>query len=484
MNSIIKKTFAIVLALSLALSLVACRKSPSDSSSMSDTSDFSSNAVQSEVIDSSTESQSGSDSTSEGSTPSDDKTSAQTPQNNKVTGTLGEAPKSLKGTTIKVYSWNNVNDVPGAADVIKKFKAATGIKVEWTVGSYDNYKSEIAAMVAAKTSPDIIRLRGVEPGILSLMDPVTVSGYDFKEDIWDNYISDIYTFSDKTYAVNRKNTLLLQPAVMFYNKELITKYDLDDPYNLWKRDKSNWNWDTFIGICNSYKQAAGPNSIPWRLSSYADYTNTFGIGQLKRDGNSFSSNMSDGNLLGGYQKVADWIANGTASLGWGMNEFDAGNYLFYNASIIGARRTHFYVKNLKTKGVLGVVPVPSVKGQSTVYQYLSEPEAYGIPKGAKNPAAVPYFLQYYLDGDRYDSNSFFNDKTILDVYKYCVSQTKIFDTSDRSVLQLDLGGTQYTEFQEKLLTASSAQILTLFNQYSPVIEQAAKNANNAISAMK
>ena len=70
---------------------------------------------------------------------------------------LAQMPSDLRGTTIKVYSWNPIKDVTGAEKVISDFEKQTGIKVDWTVGNYDNYESEIAALINSGNSPDIIR---------------------------------------------------------------------------------------------------------------------------------------------------------------------------------------------------------------------------------------------------------------------------------------------------------------------------------------
>ena len=187
--------------------------------------------------------------------------------------------------------------------------------------------------------------------------------------------------------------------------------------------------------------------------------------------------MSDKNLLLGFQKVAELRANGIAHFGWDMNGFNNGQYLFFGPAIISARRTHFDLTDLKNKGSLGMVPYPAVSGQTQYYQNIFEIEAYGVPKGAKNAAAVPYFLNYYLDGEKYDSSTFFNDKRILDVYNYCVTQTTLVAEYDRWIVDMDFSGNEsYHEFNTKLETASPDQIPNLINTYAPIIEKAAKDA--------
>lgn len=487
MKRIFFRTSCLMLAIVMLFTLGACKSSKQDSSDISSSIEVDTN---SENLDSTgsenSQNQESSDNqaSSDKQTPSNNQTSSNVQSSNTVVkDKLSEVPKSLKGTTITVYTWNAANDVPGATTIIKEFQSKTKIKVSWKVGSYDNYKSEIAAMVAAKNSPDVIRLRGVEPGIISLMDPVTATGYDFKEDIWDSFVSKTYTFNGKVYAVNRSNTLLQQPFVMFYNRDLITKYDLNDPYAIWKRNKANWNWDTFLKMCEDYKKVAGPDAIPWMAHGYKDIAWTYGADLIKRNGDTFVSNMKDANLLKGYQKIMELKEKKIVGFGWDMNGFNTGKYLFFGPPIISARRTHFDLTDLKAKGSLGVVPYPCVAGQTTYYQSVGEVEAYGIPKGAKNAAAVPYFLNMYLDGDKYDSKSFFSDKTILDVYNWCMNETTLVPEYGRYIYQLDLGGTDYTNWTNELKNASPDQMQTILSKYEPVVNRAVKQANDSIAGL-
>ncbi len=394
-------------------------------------------------------------------------------------GALGTVPDDLKGSSIKVLSWNDITDVAGAADVVKKFKNESGITVTWLKVGYDEYQSKLAAMVASKDSPDVIRLEGPNPAILSLMSPVTVTGYDFKEDIWDSYVSELYTVGGNVYGVNRKNTLIQQPGVMLYNKAYITQYDLDDPYVLWKRNKDNWNMDTFLKICKDYMKVSGSTTPPWLVGHIHFFASNYGTAEVIREGDTFKNNMGDKTLLTAYQFVADSINDKVAYADiWDYAGFNQGKYLFFSTAIIGARRTHFYFKDLKNAGSLGVVPMPAIPGQENYYTTLYEAEAYGVADGASNAKAVPYFLSYYLDGENYDENSFFNDKTMLDVYKYSMEQTTLTFDNTRTINKRFFGSNDYLEYESKLKTASSGQITTLFNTYKPIVDQAVKAAND------
>jgi hypothetical protein len=135
---------------------------------------------------------------------------------------------------------------------------------------------------------------------------------------------------------------------------------------------------------------------------------------------------------------------------------------------------------MKAKGTLGAVPYPTIKGQSTYYQLIGELEAYGIAKGAPNAKAVPSFLEYYLNGDNYDSNTFFNDKTILDVYKYCRQQTNIINWQNE---RLVLAGSD-SKLMSTLVSASSAQVPTLLAQDANIVGRIVNEHNSILSGLK
>lgn len=333
---------------------------------------------------------------------------------------LSNVPASLRGTEITVYSWNEPGAVTTAETVIAKFTKETGIKVKWLVGTYTNYATEITSMVAAQQAPDVIRIKAYDPAILSLMGPLSQTNFDYSGSLWDQDVMKYYSVNGNPYAVNLKNSLINQPAVLMYNRDLISQFDLDDPYSLFKQDK--WTWSKFVELCYDFCDAAGKGYTAWSPFNYNDYAYIQGEDFITLSGGKLVNNVGSKKFLKSLQTMADFYEDGITGKGYTQPPFTNGTMLFFSDGIIGARRTHFYFKNMKEGQKLGVVPFPKVDGQSEYYQWFTEYEAYGTVKGAKNPGAVPYFLSYYLNGDNYDKESFFYDPTVLDVYNWCMSQ--------------------------------------------------------------
>lgn len=386
-------------------------------------------------------------------------------------------PSGSGGKTIKVYSWNEVTDVTSAKDVIAKFTKETGIKVEWTVGTYDDYTTKVAAMVAAKTAPDVVRLKGLEMGIIKVLTPMEDLGYDFSDSAWDSRICKYYTLNGNTYAVNMKNTLLQQPRCLIYNTNLISKYDLEDPYTLWKKGK--WNWNKFEEICKIFTEETDDTHLAWTSYRWSDAADTLGTSFIKRDGDTFTDNHTDANLIKGWQTMTTFVEKGyTNNVRFDRNNFENGKILFFTESPIGVRRTHYYFSSLKKSGALKIVPMPTVSGGTTA-TIMGEVEAYGVPEGAKNANLVPYFLRYYLDADNYDKNTFFANKAILEVYESMMSNDKIFVNDDVNLITEEVG-LAGINLNARIINVKPAQVSSKIETESGYIKAAVKSANGIV----
>lgn len=387
-------------------------------------------------------------------------------------------PADAKGKSIEVYSWNKVTDVTGAADVIAQFEKETGIKVEWVVGSYDDYATKIVARVASQDSPDVIRLKDINTGLLQVLEPLQNLDYDFTDEAWDTRIMDFYTFDGKTYGTNMRNTLLQQPRALIYNKNLISKYDLEDPYTVWKQ--GNWNWDKFEEICKTFTEEVDDSTyLAWTSYRWADAGDAYGSAMIKREGDRFVSNMTDANLLKGWQKMCQLREDGiTNNLRFDIANFESGKILFFTESLVGVRRTHYYWADLKAQGALGAVPFPTMP-DGTDATVWSEVEAYGIPEGAPNGNLVPYFLRYYLDSENYDKSTFFCDATMLDVHEALMKADKMFVNYDTGLITDDVGKGGI-HINASVLNVSAAQVKSQLESYAGLVQAAVNNTNGIL----
>ena len=391
-------------------------------------------------------------------------------------------PADAKGKTIEVMSWNKITDVTGAQQVVDNFTKETGIKVKWTLsnGTMVDYRTKVVALVSSKQAPDVVRLDSLHLGVLQALQPLNNIDYDFTDKAWDKRVMDVYTFGGKVFGTNMRNTLLQQPRTLIYNKNLISTYDLEDPYTLWKQGQ--WTLEKFEEICETFTAECDESSYAWTSYRLSDVADIYGAPMIKRDGDTFTLNMNDPNLLKGWQKMTSLREEGiTNNMRFDRTNFENGKILFFTESPIGVRRTHFYFQSLKATGALAIVPYPTAEGGTTAPVW-GEVEAYGIPEGAPNANIVPYFLRYYLDADNYDKNTFFSDKTMLDVYETLMASEEMFVNYDYALITEDVGTTG-EKMCHGLINVKSAQVKTKLDSFTGMVDAAVKNTNGLVTKL-
>ena len=391
-------------------------------------------------------------------------------------------PSDANGKTIEVISWNKLTDVTGAQQVVDNFTKETDIKVKWTLfnGTMADYRTKVVALVSSKQSPDVVRLDNLHLGLLKVLQPLNKVNYNFSDSAWDTRVMDFYTLGGNTYATNLRNTLIQQPRTLIYNKNLINKFDLEDPYTLWKQGA--WTLEKFEEVCQGFTDQCDESSYAWTSYVMSDIADIYAASMIKREGDKFVSNMSDPNLLKGWQKITSLREAGiTNNMRFDLTNFENGKVLFFSESPIGARTTHYYFQTLKSQGALGLVPYPTAEG-GTKAALWGEVEAYGIPKGAPNADLAPYFLRYYLDADNYDKNTFFPDKTMLDVYETLMQSEEIFANVDRALITEDVG-VSGDKMCHGIINVKPAQVKSKLDEYAPLVDAAVKSANDAVSKL-
>lgn len=469
MKMSIKKLLTLFLALIMVVSIVGCGSSKEDAGKDTGVNDdfFADDiTVVEDENDDNTEKE------------NNDKT--ETPKENVISGksadeVLSSMPKKLKGTTITMYNWNPASEYTGAPTVIQEFEKKTSIKVEWKAINFEVYTTRLASLIAAGNSPDIVRTRTPSAQRLVSFQPLSTTNFDFSDECWDKVLMKDYSVNGVAYATSLKNTHLGSVAMMFYNKALINKYDLENPYTLWKNGK--WTMSKFIKMCEEYKSASKEAfaCVGW---TYDAWNQLYGVsGPVGYDGTKYYSNLTNNKYLTSTVAVADYF-NSSKLFGEGRAEvFDSGRSLFYAGASVYARRKNSYFGTLKGAGSFYAVPMPSIDGQSTYYQPRDEYEAYAIAKGAKNPEAVPYFLRYFLDGSNYDLSNFFCNKQNLEVYNWCMSQTN-------TIWSLGDGGDNFKDRENGIYSKQGNQIKSFIDSNASEIDAIVKKQNDALKNLK
>lgn len=290
-----------------------------------------------------------------------------------------------------------------------------------------------------------------------------------------------FTFDGKTYAVNLKNTAIMDVMVMYYDRRVIEDNDYEDPWELYKAGK--WTWDVFFAMCDQFvKDFKGTDNYGATFNRMNFYSLANGVDFMKYDSNSgkWVNTMNDPVLLSTWTTTADMI--GKRWLAPDVNQeslFLSGKILFMVSGPFGARNKQVVYQSLKDRKRLGVVPTPcDAKGE---YQVVAEYTAWGIPQDAQNAEAVPYFLRYMLDPSSYGADTIYYDTQAKEAVTAAMARTKRFP-SNTDMITED-GGLNYAGLVYTMQRTKSAQMSTALAANFGRVQDAANMANAQVGLL-
>lgn len=480
-----KKLFSILMVIAMLASIAACKggggESSGTSSGASNGSQSSDESVPSEAgTDGGGESTAGTSSVSGASTGnrSTSASSATTKKPNSSGNTsrsrddvMKSMPSNLKGKTLTYFYWWDPKKQM-EKEAIAAFEKATGVTVKTEVGSYWEFQSELNAKIAAGKAPDLIRMLGNELWMMQNIQPLSASKFDFSDSAWDDWIMSQYTFNGEAFATNLKNSAVLDPYMVYYNKKALKAAGMEDPYKIWKNNPKKWTWDKFWSMCDEFLKANN------NKSGYYGALPIYYWAVMRSMGGSLCYyDAAQGKYVSGMQKP-ETIAGITKTLeaysknwlvppgsGFSRADFGRGRALFLLNGPFSARTRDEQEKSLKNTGDLGTVPMPTDSKGTLLYEMT----AFAIPKGAKNPELAPYYIRYVMDQKSYDMSKVFYDAQSLEVYNYTIGKRNFW-----------YGHHENSELYKSLVSAGASQVKSVLNTYSPVIAASVDKYNQRI----
>ncbi len=434
------RALALMLAVGMMFTAVACNGSKDDSSD--DTTVSSSDVDTSSEENTSSGEESKDTSSTQSNTSSQNKPAQNTSSQNKLPPStidnskpktsltrdqvMAKMPASLKGTTVKyAYWWNPKEQMEKEA--IEAFEKKTGIKLEPVVMSYGGFYTQLAAKVAAGDSPDVVRLMDNGVSNASYLQPITNSGFDFNDTAWDSVVMGDFTWNGHCYATNLRDSAVMDYAVIYYNKRALKAAEMEDPYTIWKNTPDKWTWTKFWKMCAEFVAANKKSSDTYYGATfeYPDaYPRALGgaIYQYNASKGKYEVTITSNAMKVGWQRTADAVAKKWLIKKHDVSLFESGKILFFWSGPYSVRIRDERQEELKATNDLGIVPLPTDSKVQTLYEYTS----FGIVKGAKNAAAVPYYLRWVLDQKSYDMNKVWVTPEAREVMKYVGAQEKLF----------------------------------------------------------
>lgn len=377
---------------------------------------------------------------------------------------LAKMPKA-KVKELKVCCWEDYRNT-AYGNALEEFEKRTGIKVKPQIITKDSYDTEVAGLIASGNSPDLILLIQTTTSSIKNLQPISVSGYNFNDTAWDKNVMEDFTFNGKTYAMAVKDSPKQNVGVILYNKKALKKAEMEDPYQIWKKNPKDWTWDKLWSMCETFvsrnKNKEGYYGITFNIPDL--YFRSFGTGLLGFNSKSgkFESYITSPKSIERYTILMDKIDKGLAPSG-SDGGFSMGYTLFsmsYSSQLEKAQNTG------STNDDIAAVPVPTDSTTVPGFEYC----AFGIPIGAKNAEAAPYFVRWVFGPDLYDMSNFYKDEQ---------SRVVVEDMLSRGDMCM-LNGWRWNVWNS-LTQGSSSQVKTVLETYKGVIEDEVAIDNAAIA---
>ena len=415
-TSIILKTIALMMAICMLFSAVACSGGGTDVNSDASSDDILyGNAVDDEDEDDVVTNEGGSTgggSTGGGSTGGSKKpTGTASGAGDIVQGAekvdedarqefLASVPKKFKGSTVKLMVWWTKEYNAWEAAKFEDFTNATGIDIEYvtvTAPTEGDYYTKLNAFIMQKNSPDIACVDGAWfPNAVAAnwFQPLSVAKLDLDDPVYDIELMDKYKYNGQYYSAIIKSTCVpAELSCLAYNKDMLKANGIkDDPYALYQ--KGQWNWDSLISIATEMHKKTGNSSQLCVAYSGRQLALSVGEDVIMLDNGKPTNNFKSETVRSAWQFVSDLkhkynlttvnfgpFIDGTASLALTAD---------YNVQSGG-----YFEQNIGDDFEWGIVPVPSPAGSPTYVPV--HVKGYGIPAKAQNPEAAGFVLRYWLD---------------------------------------------------------------------------------------
>lgn len=174
------------------------------------------------------------------------------PASEEPTVAPSEGPIDLKGRTIRIGQWWGMENYLSEEEkeLQRKAEEKYNVKIEYVTVPFGEIQSRIiTTSVAGQPFADIIMIplewsipKMVSEGYIRNIDDVV----DMTDPNWNNIMLNYGKYNGKQYSFTDKDN---NGHGFFYNKTLIQRNGLEDPYEL--QEKGEWTWDKFLEMAKA-----------------------------------------------------------------------------------------------------------------------------------------------------------------------------------------------------------------------------------------
>lgn len=398
----------------------------------------------------------------------------QTSNGSKANNSSSAKPATLRGTTVKFATWEDVNKTE-YGPVIEAFTKKTGIRVKIVSVPQHEYINKLTGFIAAGNSPDVIKDNSEFPRTAAIAQSIDTAGIDPTEARWDQTVTKMSTINGKVYLIASTQVNFQCRFLCYYNKRLFTNNGITSPEDY--VNQNNWTWETFKKAASEIKKAAG---LTYGVSIDTGYFNqTYGAGFVKLNNGQFYNGINEPSMTDCWRYLLEGSKDGTFYLPGKGQPFIDGKAGMIISDTYGLKNAGYF-STMKISDV-GVTFMPKKSASDGAYPSSGFVSAFGIARGAKNAAGAGEFLKFYLDTNNYDTKLIYRSTEYKQFAETVAKMPISFDTLYVTTAVQNISSETFNKY---MLTSDVAQISTNLNKVNNTVNAAVAKANDLLKSAK
>ena len=335
-----------------------------------------------------------------------------------------EIPAALSKQKVKMLVWWPIMDSDNEQSAF--FTEKTGIGVKYETINASNYQTRLSAMIMSNNAPSCAAMLAgwyPQPITRGLLQPIKNTGWDFTDDIYATNLMDEFAYKGEYYAIALTGSVNPTFNIMFFNRDLLKRFGVtQDPYQLWKAGK--WNWDTCLEMarkCTDISKGMYGMTLTWQyywmVSAGQDFVVPTKDGLMNNVKNPAIADawMYAWRLTNEYKVVDHSFTDSAPFYAHTSALYATGSYEMQN-------NQPTYPPAMMADVDWGVVPFPSPAGMDPIAS--CDGTVWGFPSRVTGDElqAAAWFLRYWLDDAQFKSADFYPKEECWEVMNWMWEQ--------------------------------------------------------------
>lgn len=309
------------------------------------------------------------------------------------------ADLSGNSKVLKVFGWSTMAENNTDGETAEYFKKEFGVTLDETVSTHETYWQDLAKMVAAGNSPDVVDLSydkfyptPLTGGLLEAWDGII----DFNTPLWSDTkeLTESMKWKGKTYFPVISEFMT---SWFYYNKNMFKNYGLEDqnPRALW--EKGEWTMDKMIELSDQFIEKNNKNEVTQYGFTVQNLELLSMTGEQIveiKGGTEYVNNVKSSKIAKVMNSMYKISGAGTGSFTTldACPVFEQEKCAMLLSSATLTLETRF--ADLREKDALGFAPMPKLDNETPQYVETAIDPGYGLIKGAQNVELATLWVNY------------------------------------------------------------------------------------------